>query len=94
MRHSADEMGWPGKRRNSGAVLTERCRRVAVAYAMALPMEFLLKLKIVVLYISLPLCMGENHISFQEDLLSHEFGPKTSCLTTQLFGLGATNSLV
>jgi len=30
-------------------------------------------ISIVVLYISLPLCMGENDISFQEDLLSCEY---------------------
>ena len=37
---------------------------------------------------------GERYF-VQEDILSHEYSiPKTFCLTNQLFGLGATNSLV
>jgi len=44
-------------------------------------------ISIVVLYISLPLCMGENNGSFQEDILSHEY------LTPRPY-VSRTNSLV
>jgi len=42
---------------------------------------------IVVLYTSLPLCMGESDVSFQEDLLSHEYVVPRPCVSR-------TNSLV
>jgi len=48
---------------------------------------------IVVLYISL-VYGGERYFVSRRSSVSWIFGPKTFCLTTQLFGLGATNSLV